>query len=230
MSVLYWSEREQFCGPHITVRVAQMSIQRSLTDLLALRGSDLPPLCNVVVEFEEAPIRVGGTRWEIPLKTPRDAPAFSSNSVLAIHDNPLPTALGLNYPATADALLSLFADERLRSLLAPGESALVQGEPKFSRGQGRLFINIETILLVRPWRTFGRRQIDYAAGCARKHYLSLMKGVRTNSAPRLLPSWQSLAGQVAHDLIGAASQDLSSALDRDDAFLRKAISSNTAVR
>jgi hypothetical protein len=203
-----------------------MSIEHSLADLLAAATENLPPLCNVVVQFASSPSRVAENRWEIPLLVPDG----QLNAVLAIHDNPLPTALQLNYPATADALLNLFADERMRSLLSVGESALVQAEPRFSEAQQRLFLNVEAILLVRPWRTFGRRQIDFAAGCSRKHYLSVVKGVRTGSAPRFIPSWQSLAGHVAHDLIEAAALDLPAALQRDDKFWREALSPTTALR
>src|SRR5262249_45157046 len=203
-----------------------MNIEHSLADLLATVDQDLPRLCNVVVQFASSPTRVGETRWEIPIVVP-EGPL---KAVLAIHDNPLPAALRLNYPATADALLNLFADERLRSLLAFGETALVQAEPKFSRNQQRLFLNVEAILLVRPWRTFGRRQIDFAAGCSRKHYLSLVKGVRIGTAPRFIPSWQSLAGLLAHDLIEAAASDPTAALHRDGAFLRAAVSPGTALR
>jgi hypothetical protein len=204
-----------------------MSIEHSLAELLTGLDQDhLPPLCNVVVQFASAPLRSAGNRWEIPLIVPESA----RKAVLAIHDNPLPGGLRLNYPATAEQLLELFSDERLRSLLAPGESALVQAEPRYSVSQQRLFLNIEAILLVRPWRTFGRRQIDFAAGCSRKHYLSVVKGVRAAATPQLLPTWQSLAGLVAHDLIEAAASDLPAALRRDEAFLRKALSPATSIR
>jgi hypothetical protein len=203
-----------------------MSIERSLMDLLAASGRELPPLCNVVVEFEDVPKWAAGSRWEIPIVTPSGAP----KAVLAVHENPLPTNLGLTYPSTAGELLALFADEQLRKLLTPGESALVQAEPHFSMTQQRLFLNVEAILLVRPWRHFGRRQIDFAAGCARKHYLSLAKGVRIGSSPRVQPTWQSLAGQVAHDLIEAAAKNLPMALQRDGAFISSALSPTTAMR
>jgi hypothetical protein len=193
--------------------------------LLAKAEGVLPPLCNVIVDFEDGPRRAG-QRWEIPLVTPTGA----RQAVLAVHSNPLPAELRLNYPSTAESLLAMFSDARLRALLVRGERALIQAEPRFSQTQQRLFLNVEAILLAQPWRTFGRRQIDFGAGCARKHYLSLKKGVRARINPRLPPTWQSLAGQVAHDLIEAAALDLPSALARNDDFIKAALSPATAMQ
>src|SRR5262249_30211256 len=57
-----------------------------------------------------------------------------------------------------------------------------------------------------------------------------VKGVRIGTAPRFIPSWQSLAGLLAHDLIEAAASDPTAALHRDGAFLRAAVSPGTALR
>jgi hypothetical protein len=117
---------------------------------------------------------------------------------------------------------------RIAEHLRPRRTSGSAGFP--SSGRGALYLNVEAILLARPWTTFGRRQVDYAAGCSRKHYLAIVKGVREHSRALRPITWQSLAGSVAHDLIEGAASNLEAAQRRDDAFIRRALMPATIAR
>jgi hypothetical protein len=201
-------------------------IDVSLERLLQLASSgDLPPLCNVTVRLAGAPQHVNDAsgRWEIPIEAPKGgAPVW-----VAIHRNP--HGLDLGYSETSTDLLQILDKPELRSILDQGELVALQGTPRWSNKRGALYLNVEAILIIRPWITFGRRQVDYSAKCSRKHFLAVAKGVRARAATKSL-TWQSLAGSVAHDLMEASVNDLSAAQRRDDTFLRHALAPATVAR
>ena len=186
----------------------------------------VPPLCNVLVRLAGAPeeINEGGGRWELAIDTPNK----TQRAWIAVHRNPHQRDYG--YPATSRHLLQTFEERELRALYARTEMAAVQASPRWSTSRSGLYLNIEAILILRPWRTFGRRQVDYASRCSRKHFLAVAKGARTHDKDLDPVTWQSLAGQVAHDLIEAAANDLDTALSRSDAFIRASITPGTLVR
>lgn len=201
-------------------------IDVSLERLLSLATTDnLPPLCNLTARLSGPAQRImeGGGRWEIPIEVPKDAPPV----FIAIHRNP--HAHDFGYSETSDDLLRIFDRPELRSVLDQGELVTLQGAPRWSQKRGALYLNVEAILIARPWTTFGRRQVDYSAKCNRKHFLAVVKGVRQHGAAQSL-SWQSLAGSIAHDLIEAAASDLTAAQKRDDGFIRRALAPKTVVR
>jgi hypothetical protein len=198
----------------------------TLPALSQIPADQLPPLCNVTARIATPPQRVAGShqRWEFEL----EAPVPGSKVYIAVHENP--TAEEFGYSATDEHLLRIFKEPQLRTLLSPGETVMVQAVPRWSPGRGGLYLNVETILLVRPWRTFGRRQVDYAAHCGRKHYLAIAKGVRAEpEQPRLL-TVPGMAGEIAHDLIEAAAQDPAEALSAGEAFVRRALRPTTVLR
>jgi hypothetical protein len=201
-------------------------IDVSLERLLNLASTgDLPPLCNISARLAGPPQHVtdGGGRWEIPIEVPKgEAPVW-----IAIHRNPLAHDFG--YFQTSEDLLQIFDRPELRSIFDQGELVTLQGSPRWSTKRGALYLNVEAILIARPWTTFGRRQVDYSAKCSRKHFLAVVKGVRLRNTPQSL-SWQSLAGSVAHDLIEAAAIDLAPAQRRDDSFVRNALAPTTLAR
>jgi hypothetical protein len=56
-------------------------------------------------------------------------------------------------------------------------------------------------LLLRPFLSFGRRQIDFSSGCARKAYLSVAKGVRARFDRYRFTDWGSVGGEAAHEAV-----------------------------
>jgi hypothetical protein len=197
----------------------------TLAELSQIPPDRLPPLCNVTARIITPPQHVaGGQRWEFEV----EAPAAGSKVYIAVHEDPPAAEFG--YLATDEHLLRVFREPQLRALLSPGETVMVQAVPRWSIVRGGLYLNVEAILLVRPWRTFGRRQVDYAARCGRKHYLAIAKGVRAEpEQPRLL-TVPGMAGEIAHDLIEAAAQDPAEALSGGEAFVRRALRPATVLR
>ena len=151
-----------------------------------------------------------------------------SKVYVAVHENPITGDFG--YFQTDENLLRIFREPQLRTLLSPGETVMVQAVPGRSIGRQALYLNVEAILLARPWRTFGRRQVDYAARCSRKHYLAVAKGVRVQSEQPHFLTIPGLAGEIAHNLIEAAAGQLGDALSSVDKFVRRALRPLTVLR
>lgn len=193
--------------------------------LTAVQACDLPPLCNVTLRIAERPVfvRQPGARWEVAMETPTGGPPI----LVAVHSNPVPSFCG--YSTTSEDLLRIFDDSQLRGLITAGETATVQAVPRFSESRQALYLNVEAVFLLRPWRTFGRRQVDFSSGCARKHYLSVAKGARARHDVAEPQSWQSLAGMIAHDLIEAAALDPRPDRWATAGFAAAALSPETAV-
>jgi hypothetical protein len=200
-------------------------IDTTLAELGALLPNNFPALCNITARIAGPPNRANnGARWEVDLETPSGTPPIR----VAVHINAPNGAYG--YTATDPNLLRIFEEPRLRALIARNEIVTVQAVPRWSETTKVLYLNVEAIFLVRPWRNFGRREIDYSANCSRKHYLAVTKGARAESeAPRLL-TMHGLAGEVAHDIIETAAHDLNAALAGDDEFIRKSLSPALLLR
>jgi hypothetical protein len=153
----------------------------------------LPKLCNVLARVASVPSRESNARWAFAV----EGLSGTVRATVAVHDTPPPF---VGYERTAPELLSLFADERLRSLVVPGELVLVQAVPLRSPGRG-LFLNVEAIIIVRPHRLFGRAQVDIRAQCARRAYLAVSKAARHRRAAPM--HYHSVVGRLAHALFSA---------------------------
>lgn len=178
------------------------TLRRSLEELHRSSQQDMPPLCNVLVQIDGSPVRVSqqGGRWQLRVKSLSAA----VRAFIAVHDAPRETGLGLGYTKTSPSLLTMFSEMPLQRLFSPGELALVQAEPRHA-SNGDLFLNVQTILLLRPFQTFGRTQVDFESRCGRKSYLTTAKGVSTRPAGTLHAG--NAGGQVAHDVFSHLAQD-----------------------
>ena len=202
-----------------------MSIYHRLDTLVGLGGR--PELCNVHVVVDEAPIHrdIGGGRWYVRVRSQ----SGSSKAIIAVHENPAASGLALPYDSTSRELLDLFENESLRAMLMPGEPVLVQAVPKMGefREDPTLFLNVSSILLLRPHQLFGRRLIDFASRCPRRTFLAVAKGVGRNRVT--VRNSGSVGGQISHDWVSAYALNRTSAFDQDGVHLVDALSDDTLM-
>lgn len=179
---------------------ADRAEQYSLEQLVGRRRKDLPGLCNVLVRLDEHPHfhENQGGHWLLKAK----GVTSSESAWIAVHRDPSVAGLGLGYGQTLPELLQMFDDRLLRRGLMPGELALVQAHPGIG-DEGRLYLNVPAVLIVRPFLTFGRRQIDFSSDCARNSYLHLAKGARHHGDDRQSNTFltYSVAGELVHDIV-----------------------------
>jgi hypothetical protein len=206
-----------------------MNLRRSLEQLGSLSPGDLPALCNVYVTIEDHPTEVTtrGGRWQFEVLG-LSGRALRAKAFVCVHREPARSGLALPYGQTSDALLELFDKAPQRRLFQKGECVLVQAVPRF--GEGGLYLNVPHVIIVRPFRAFGRAQIDFESRCARKSYLSIIKGVGRDAQ-----GWQrmhggSLGGQLAHEVFALAAVEGIPPDDSDDTTLCRAISGRTLVQ
>lgn len=176
-------------------------LYRSLGELLD-RSRPLPDLVNVYVTVEDSPLEKSdfGGRWHVRVS----GLDRTGEAKLAVHRQPTLAAVSLPYTTTSPELLELFDNEPFRRLFQSGESALVQAVPR--RGSDLiLYLNVQAVLLLRPFQAFGRRQIDFSSGCARKSYLAVAKAARGIRLRGDL-NWGSVGGFVAEDVFLYLSQ------------------------
>jgi len=165
------------------------TLRRTL-EALANQEATLPKLCNILGRITSPPILVRGEKWVFGLE------GLSGTGAASVAVHLIKPTLDLPYSQTAPELLRLMEDETLRNLFSMGETVLVQAVPR--RGLAGLWLNVESILIIRPHRVFGRTQIDFEDPCPRRSYLSVVKGVKGNRRNSL--SWGSVKGNVVHDL------------------------------
>ncbi|KFE70256.1 hypothetical protein [Hyalangium minutum] len=198
------------------------TLRRSLEELHRSSRQDLPSLCNVLVQINDTPVWVSqqGGRWQLRVRSLSN----TVNAFIAVHKAPGETGLDLKYTKTSASLLAMFDEVPLRRLLSPGEIALVQAEPRHS-SDGELFLNVQAILLLRPFQTFGRIQVDYESRCARKSYLSVTKGVGTKPPDTL--HMGSVGGMVAHEVFSRLAQQENRRADTPEEIFAHALGSET---
>lgn len=198
----------------------------------ALFSGDLPNLCNVYVRVKRAPKRIskGGDddRWQINV-TGLDS--TSRTAFIAVHYTPDTAAVRLPYRRTARALLDLFENQDLQQGFEPGQELLVQAVPKWSSrpdGDGRvLFLNVQAILLLRPFFMVGRRQVDFNHPCPRKAYLHYTKAPNTRGSSQ---HWGSVGGIVAHEIVESLARGQTVIESSDDDIFMESVTAETKQR
>lgn len=203
-----------------------MSLRQPLNVLTSSTPEALPPLCNVYVTILERPERVldRGGRWQMKVS---GLSSHESEAFICVHDQPSESGLRLGYEVTSTALLELFKKDVYKRLFQPGEAVLVQAVPRF--GAGGLYLNVPHVMIVRPFQTFGRTQIDSVTSCPRKSYLTLLKGVsRKRHAEPLTGA--SLGGELAHEVFAHAAVSRDNAPANADDFLCRSMSERVLAR
>ncbi len=203
-----------------------MSLRQSLDVLASSAPEALPSLCNVYVTILEPPVRVPdrGGRWQIRVC---GLSGDQSEAFICVHEQPPESGLRLGYEITSAALLDLFRKDDYARLFQPGEVVLVQAVPRF--GAGGLYLNVPHVMIVRPFQTFGRTQIDSANPCPRRSYLTLVKGVTRKRCIEPL-SGASLGGELAHEAFALAAVSGDTDPANADEFLCRSISERSLTR
>jgi hypothetical protein len=171
------------------------TLYRTLSELLD-RTQTLPELVNVYVTVDSTPFHRPdyGGRWHVPV----NGLDGHGRACLAVHRQPGEALANLPYSATSRELLELFDEAPFQRLFQPGETILVQAVPRFGTDL-ILYLNVQAVLLLRPFHAFGRRQIDFSSNCARMSYLAVTKAARV-TRPRNELHWGSIGGFVAEDV------------------------------
>jgi len=211
-------------------------LYRTLADLIA-RPLTGVRWCNVYVRIAGRPYTVDdrGGRWQLAVTGLHD----DAVAIVSVHRQPARSALPLAYDRTSPELLELFDDPVLARLLVPGEVALIQANPQ--RGLDGLYLNVPSVFVARPFRTFGRQQIDsrYGGGGARRKYLWVIKGVGRLDESYPVVTGGGVGGFIAEDVFRALAERSSAPAvgaaafppaAGDTAFVRDALSEQTIGR
>src|SRR5262249_11838788 len=102
---------------------------------------------------------------------------------------------------------------------------LVQAVPYWGAEQ-LLYLNVQAVLILKPFKVFGRRLIDLQSPCPRKTFLTVTKGVGRNRGSMSGTQWGSIGGKIAHQVVErfAVEKSLNAA---DDEMLRSALRGDT---
>ena len=179
-----------------------MSIYYRLDDLV--NSPNLPTVANIHVCVSQSPFKSdeGGGKWLMDVRSP----SGNSTAIVSILINPQMTGLvDLGYKSTSKQLLEIFDDKKNWAMFQKEEELLIQAFPKHGirNGENVLYLNVPTVVIVRPNLLFGRTIIDFASKCERRTYLSIAKAVRQHGKHPTGYSSSIVGGKLGHDLVSA---------------------------